>query len=190
MRRIQPNRNSSDLDELPAFPWLYAYEEDGPRLGSIVHRPVVPVALVGADVSSAVYALVDSGCSHVLAAPWLADEAGIDPKVSGRTLTLGIGGTSVMVEFADASLRLLAPGDSGDDVFVEWQAEVGFLKQWRPTWPMLVGQVGFFDQFTVTMSRFGLHTAVEAAEVFDARFGVPTAPPVPDIQESSRRRRR
>ncbi len=68
------------------------------------------------------------------------------------------------VEFADASLRLLAPGNAGDDVFVEWQAEVGFLKQWRPTWPMLVGQVGFFDQFTVTMSRFALNTAVEPVE--------------------------
>jgi Aspartyl protease len=155
-----------------------------------VHRPVVPVALVGADVSSTVYALVDSGCSHVLAAPWLADAAGIDPKASGRELLLGIGGTSVKVEFADASLRLMAPGSAGDDVFVEWQAEVGFLKQWRPTWPMLVGQVGFFDQFTVTISRFALHTAVEPVEKFDARYGVPPTSTVPDVQESSHRQRR
>jgi len=177
------------LAELPPFPWLFAYQEDGPRLGSIVQRPVVPVTLVGSDLSSTVYALVDSGCSHILAAPWLADEAGIDPKASGRTLLLGIGGTSVTVEFADASLRLMAPGDAGDDVFVEWQAEVGFLKQWRPTWPMLVGQVGFFDQFTVTMSRFSLQTAVEPVEVFDGRFGVPAAPTVPDTRGSSSRRR-
>jgi len=190
VRLIRPSRNLSDLGELPPFPWVYAYQEDGPRLGSIVHRPVVPVALVGADVSSTVYALVDSGCSHILAAPWLADAAGIDPKVSGRTLTLGIGGTSVKVEFADACLRLMAPGNGGDDTFVEWQAEVGFLQQWRPTWPMLVGQVGFFDQFTITMSRFALHTAVEPVEVFDARFGVPLAPPVPDVRGSSSRRHR
>jgi hypothetical protein len=141
---------------------------------------------VGADVSSTVYALVDSGCSHILAAPWLAYAAGIDPKASGRALLLGIGGTSVMVEFADASLRLMAPGDAGDDAFIEWQAEVGFLQQWRPTWPMLVGQVGFFDQFTVAMSRFALQTAVEPVEVFDGRFGVP---PAPDTPGSSRRRR-
>lgn len=190
MRLNQPSRNSSDLAELPPFPWLYAYQEDGPRLGTIVQRPVVPVALVGADVSSTVYALVDSGCSHILAAPWLADAAGIDPKASGRTLLLGIGGTSVTVEFADACLRLMAPGDAGDDVFLEWQAEVGFLQQWRPTWPMLVGQVGFFDQYTVTMSRFALQTAVEQVEVFDGRFGVPSAPTVPDNPGASRRRRR
>lgn len=190
MLLTQLNRNLSDLGELPPFPWLYAYQEDGPRLGTIVQRPVVPVALVGEDVSSTVYALVDSGCSHVLAAPWLADAARIDRKASGRTLHLGIGGTSVMVEFADASLRLMAPGEATDDVYVEWQAEVGFLQQWRPTWPMLVGQVGFFDQFTVTMSRFALQTAVEPADVFDARYGVPTVPQVRDARESARSRRR
>jgi hypothetical protein len=143
---------------------------------------------VGPEVSATVYALVDSGCSHVLAAPWLADAAGIDPKASGRELLLGLGGTSVKVEFADARLRLMAPGDAGDDVFIEWQAEVGFLKQWRPTWPMLVGQMGFFDQVTVTMSRFALHTAIEPLEVFDTRFGVPPAPTVPDGEHSRRRR--
>jgi hypothetical protein len=95
-----------------------------------------------------------------------------------------------MVEFADASLRLMAPGEANDDVYVEWQAEVGFLQQWRPTWPMLVGQVGFFDQFTVTMSRFALQTAVEPAGAFDARYGVQPAPPAPDVRESARGRRR
>jgi len=54
---------------------------------------------------------------------------------------------------------------------------------------MLVGQAGFFDQFTVTMSRFALQTAVEPVEAFDGRFGVPSAPAVPDTPASSRRRR-
>jgi hypothetical protein len=178
------------LVELPPFPWLYGYQEDGPRLDSIVQRPVVPIALVGAEVSTTVYALVDSGCEHVLAAPWLADAAGIDTKASGRDILLGIGGTSAKVEFADASVRLMAPGDVGDDVFAEWQAEVGFLKQWRPTWPMVVGQVGFLDQFTVTISRFSLQTAVEPVEVFDSRFGVPSAPTEPEDRRRVRRVRR
>jgi hypothetical protein len=187
VRLIQANRSLSDLGELPPFPWLYAYQEDGPRLDTIVQRPIVPVALVGSDVSATVYALVDSGCSHVLAAPWLAHEAGIDPKASGRELVLGIGGTSVTVEFAYASVRLMAPGNAGDDAFVEWQAEVGFLKQWRPTWPMVVGQVGFFDEFTVTMSRFAQQTAVETVGSFDERFGVPSAPTLPDDRSRARR---
>jgi len=29
---------------------VYPYQEDGPRLGSIVLRPIVPITLVGKDV--------------------------------------------------------------------------------------------------------------------------------------------
>jgi hypothetical protein len=172
------------LADPPRFPWLYAYQEDGPRLDSITLRPIVPVAVVGPEVSNTVYALVDSGCSHVLAAPWLAHSAGVDPKASGRTLRLGLGGTVEDVHFADVRLRLMAPVND-DEVFYEWEAEVGFIAQWRPTWPMLVGQMGFMDEFAVTMSLFAQHTAVEPASTFDDRYGVPIAPRLP---ESPRRR--
>jgi hypothetical protein len=36
---------------------------------------------------------------------------------------------------------------------------------------MIVGQVGFLDQFTVTFSRLAREFAVEAADTYDARFG-------------------
>jgi hypothetical protein len=49
---------------------------------------------------------------------------------------------------------------------------VGFVDHWRPTFVMILGQRGFFDQFTVTMSSFALHTAIEPVEEFDTRFGV------------------
>ncbi len=38
---------------------------------------------------------------------------------------------------------------------------------------MLLGQRGFLDQFTVSMSQFAQLTAVEEREEFDKRFGVP-----------------
>ena len=155
----------------PPFPWLYPYQEDGPRLGSVVLRPIVPITLAGADVAPAALALVDSGCEHVLAAPWLAAAAGVEQRTSQRHLDLGIGGRTVNVWFSDLTLRLHPP-DGGDDEFVEWQAEVGFVDHWRPTWPILVGQVGFLDRFTVTMSRLAQQVAVEAGEEFDRRFGV------------------
>jgi hypothetical protein len=34
------------------------------------------------------------------------------------------------------------------------------------------GQVGFFDRFSVTMSRLAKQTAVEDTDAFDERFGV------------------
>lgn len=137
----------------------------------VVLRPIVPVTLVGNDVAPTSLALVDSGCEHVLAAPWLANAVGVDLKQSDRRLDLGIGGQTVEVRFADLSMRLHPP-DGGDDEYVEWQAEVGFVHHWRPTWPMLVGQVGFLDRFTVTMSRLAQQVAVEEINSFDERFGV------------------
>lgn len=166
----------SGSGDLPAFPWLYPYVEDGPRLDQVVHRPIVSTALVGdtGEASDGLYALVDSGCSHVLAAPWVAYAAGVEPKMSDRTLQLGIGGGTVSVRFVDLKVRLIAPGGT-DEQFIEWDTEVGFLDQWKPTFPMILGQRGFLDQFTVTMSQFSLMTAVEEREKFDERFGVPTA---------------
>ena len=154
------------------FPWVFAYEEDGPRLDAVVLRPVVSVALCGpGEVSAPVYALVDSGCSHVLAAPWLADTISVDPDSSDRSLVLGLGGENVRVRFVDLRLRLFAPGGSETD-FMKWEDEVGFLKTWRPTWPVLLGQVAFMKRFTVTMSRHAQALAVEDQQVFDERFGV------------------
>ncbi|MFC7358888.1 hypothetical protein [Nocardioides astragali] len=72
----------------------------------------------------------------------------------------------------DLRVRLLAPTGS-DDQYIEWETEVGFVDQWRPTFLMLLGQRGFLDQFTVSMSQFAQLTAVEEREEFDKRFGVP-----------------
>lgn len=154
---------------LPPFPWLYLYQEDGPRLNTVVLRPIVAISLVGSDVAPPVLALVDSGCEHVLAAPWLANAVGVDPKDAHHSLDLGIGGQTVEVRFVDLALRLYAPTGADED-YVEWHAEVGFVHHWRPTWPILVGQVGFLDRFTVTMSRLAQQVAIEAGDTFDQRF--------------------
>jgi hypothetical protein len=162
------------LVDQPPFPWIYPYQAGDRRLDMITYRPLVSIQIVGADVSNNAHALVDSGCTHILAASWLADSAGVDPKASGRQLRLGIGGDWVDVEFADVTLRLIAPG--GDDRrYFEWQAEVGFLKRWQPPWPVIAGQVGFMDQFTVTPSLYAKHTAIELNTAFDDRYQTPLA---------------
>lgn len=119
----------------PPFPWIYPYQEDGPRLGTVVLCPIVPITLVGNDVAPTSLALVDSGCEHVLAAPWLVNAVGLDLDSSHRRIDLGIGGDTVEVRFLDLTMRLHPP-DGGDDDYVAWQAEVGFPRHWRPTWPI------------------------------------------------------
>ena len=86
-------------------------------------------------------------------------------------------------QVSDLRIRLLAP-DGTDEQYIEWEAEVGFFDEWRPTFAMILGQRGFFDQFTVTMSLFSLQTAVEPLEQFDSRFGVPLAPSHPQSLRS------
>ena len=137
-------------------------------------RPVVPITLAGVEIAPTTLALVDSGSEHILAAPWLAIAAGIDPLASDKSMVLGIGGESVKTRFADLMIRLHPPGAPDDD-YVEWQAEVGFVDHWRPTWPIVLGQVGFIDRFTVTFQRQSRLLAVEDWDTFDQRFAVPPA---------------
>jgi len=88
------------------FPWLYRYAEDGPRRQTVVLRPVVPVTLVGDDLSTPVFALIDSGSEHVLAAPWLANAVGVNHSQAHDEIDLGIGGQIIRVSFVDLRLRL------------------------------------------------------------------------------------
>jgi hypothetical protein len=86
------------------------------------------------------------------------------------------------VRFTDVMLRISPPGAAADE-FEEWQAEVGFFNKWTPPWSVILGQVGFFDHFTVSMSRYSQALAVEPFNEFDERFKI-------QIRESEERRPR
>lgn len=58
----------------------------------MVLRPVAPISIVGREVAPVGPALVDSGCEHVLAAPWVARAALVDLDSSTRKVVLGLGG--------------------------------------------------------------------------------------------------
>lgn len=83
---------------------------------------------------------------------------------------MGIGGDTVKAHFLDASMRLHPPGGTIDE-FEEWPVEIGFVHQWRAPWQILLGQVGFFSRWTVTIQRDAQALAVEPYEAFDERFG-------------------
>jgi hypothetical protein len=157
------------------FPWIFPYVEDvasGPThpTGRIVYRPVVSITLAGPepDYDATLFALVDSGAERVLAAPGVARQIGVDPDTDHPT-PLKIGGETRLVHPADVTLRLAPEPDMPG---VEWRAEVGFFSEWTSApWQVILGQVGFFDQFTVTFSRHALRLAIEAEGVFDQRYG-------------------
>ena len=45
------------------------------------------------------------------------------------------------------------------------------MQDWHSDGFVLLGSVGFLDQFTVTASRFAQAVAVEERDAFDDRFG-------------------
>jgi hypothetical protein len=63
------------------------------------------------------------------------------------------------------------PGNDTSREPTSWYLEVGFIAGWRPLSPCILGNVGFLDRFTVTLSRSSQATAVEPLEAFDNRFG-------------------
>jgi len=112
--------------------------------------------------------LVDTGAENVLAASWLGDLAGIDLSVSGDTALIGIGGQTAEVTFAEVELRL--HGSDLDEELASWRCDVGFVPGWQAPFALVLGRVGFLDQFTVTFHRGAAMLAIEPWEAFDQRF--------------------
>ncbi len=106
-----------------------------------------------------------------MAAPWLAADAKVDLEHPRYETDLGIGGGRPAFKFVDLRIRLQYPGGQ-DTQFIEWEAEVGFSDEWKAPWPVLLGQSGFFDRFTVSMHRSAALTVIEEWGAFDKRFGI------------------
>jgi len=158
----------------PAFPWFFTYVEDpisgkNHPQGRMVYRPVVPITLIGPEEEDAAtfLALVDSGCDRCLAAPGVARQIAAEPDADLQ-VPMKIGGDTRMARPAQVTLRLTPEQGGGH---IEWQAEVDFFTGWTSSpWQVLLGQVGFFDQFTVTFSRNARQLAIEPEEEFDRRW--------------------
>jgi hypothetical protein len=155
-------------------PWLFPYvAETRPRRAREVLRPLVPVSL-GPNGAVRRWALIDTGAENVLAASWVADAAGVDLDDPIDVVRIGIGGQVTDVAFVEVEIGLHHPTEPAERV--SWRTEVGFVPGWQAEFPVVLGQVGFVNRFTVTFSRSAAMLAVEAPEVFDGRFGTgPTA---------------
>lgn len=121
--------------------------------------------------------LVDSGCEHLLIAPWVAQAAAVDTTTPTEEGELSIGGGRFHVKYFDLEVRLLHPAGN-DEHYVQWDCEIGVVEgKWKAPWGILLGQHGFFDHFTVSMHRSAALTVIEEWGVFDGRFGISSAEP-------------
>lgn len=96
--------------------------------------------------------------------------AGIDLSDHEGQTTHAVGGRVAVARYKTVGLRL-HPRDADEQRYVEWQAQVGFIEGWHSDGLVLLGNVGFLDRFTVTMSRFTQAIAVEERTAFDERYG-------------------
>jgi hypothetical protein len=167
----------------PSLPWIYEYEEETRPAGAHflekpLLRPAVWVRLAHGKERTQLYrALVDSGCDYILTPEWVAREIGVRPD-AGREITVRIGGAGRRVHFGDVRMQLyppetdpLDPDATAEMQPLEWDAQVGFFLEWQdPPWLVVLGQCGFFDEFTIVMSRLAQHVAITERDDFDARF--------------------
>lgn len=114
--------------------------------------------------------LVDTGADAILASDLLAEELGIDLEDNEGETSHGVGGKYHKAQYKTIALRLHA-GDAEVSEYREWQAQVGFVEDWHSYSFVLLGSVGFLDQFTVSASRFAQAVAVEDRDAFNDRFG-------------------
>ena len=171
--RTPTSRCQSVLAELRPLPWLYPYREDPywTRLEQPIFRPFVEVSLAhGGETTTVLDGLVDSGADPILASDLLAEQLGIDLEDNEGETSHGVGGKYHKARYKTISIRLHG-GDAELSEYHEWQAQVGFVQDWHSYSFVLLGSVGFLDQFTVTASRFAQGVAVEDRDAFDERFG-------------------
>jgi len=157
------------------FPWLFEYSDD-PVVGSesrwdrAVFRPLVQIRVIGpSGQSEKLFALVDSGTEYTLMMRWVVQSIGATFDAD-RAIPLGIGGDTLRVSPSDVELRF-GPSDVGEDQWVQWPAEVGVVEHWKAQWPVVLGQRGFFDRFTVSMSRHSQMIAIADRDDFDRLHG-------------------
>jgi hypothetical protein len=188
---MSPSSTTPVLTEREQRPWLYPYRRDvqlGWR-GELVLRPLLPVSLVNGDRGTPRLAgLVASGADLTLVSGLLAEELGIDLEdYEGEGAhRFGIG--EVRARYKTIDLRLHSPDDlslhSSDDLRLhspddlclrstdaaqgeyrpwrQWRSKIGFVENcWYSDGLVVLGGVGFFDQFEVAIGGPSQAVAIE-----------------------------
>lgn len=101
---------------------------------------------------------VDTGADPSLASDLLAVQLGIDLDDNEGESTHAVGGGTVTARYRTVQLRLHPPNPEHDG-FRAWEAPVGFVGGHTYRF-VILGTVGFLDQWTGTASRFEQSVAI------------------------------
>lgn len=109
----------------------------------IVHRPVIPLRIVGTSGHLEFRGLVDTGADDTLFPEAVIDQLGIAIPPGDRAVIVGIEGSTTVVRYGTVDLMLPGPGGG-----YRWSARVGFHAGFR----IVLGHVGFLEYFTATFN--------------------------------------
>ena len=151
---MSPSSTNPVLVEHERPPWLYPYRQDAQlgRHGETVLRPLLPVSLVNGDRGTPRLAgLVASGADLTLVSGLLAEQLGIDLEDNEGEDAHRFGIGVVKARYKTIDLRLHAP-DAAETGYREWRSKIGFVENcWYSNGLVVLGNVGFFDQFEVAI---------------------------------------
>ncbi len=159
------------LTEREQRPWLYPYRQDAQLgwHGELVLRPLLPVSLVNGDRGTPLLAgLVASGADLTLGSGLLAEQLGIDLEDHEGEGAHRFGIGVVKARYKTIDLRLHSPdaeqdpgaAEDGYRQWRQWRSRIGFVEDWPSNGFVVLGNVGFFDQFEVAISAFAHSVAV------------------------------
>lgn len=164
------NLSSTDLAE----PWVYPYTDFGEGRGKLP-RPVLRAVIgVGTSSDSPTFsAIVDTGGPITVVAQEVIQSGG-DPVDTGSSMFLRLAGSASEVPLYELTLEARPPADLAMEPAIRWRSLVAVLTPWpHQGTAVMLGQVGFLDNFTVTFGPGGF--VLEPADVFKRRYPTLTA---------------
>jgi predicted aspartyl protease len=111
---------------------------------TVIHRPIIPIRVIGSTGDASVLALLDTGADETLLPAFLIPQIGAVINLAETALFRGVGGQLVTVSYGTVELEL-RKGRTRH----RWTAKVGFLDGHNEA---ILGHVGFFQYFTATFN--------------------------------------
>jgi hypothetical protein len=147
------------------FPYeAYPVRGVGATRHAIVHRPMIPIRIVGPAGRHDLPALVDTGADDSLLPDLLIGLLGVALRPGDHAVIVGIEGSTTVVRYGTIDLEI--PGAGGG---YRWSARVGFHASFR----VVLGHSGFLEYFTASFNGRSRHLTLTPNGTAPA----PTIPP-------------
>jgi hypothetical protein len=118
---------------------------------AVVHRPAVPVRVIGPAGDGLTYGLADTGADETLLPDRLIDPLGVVIRSGEDATIIAIDGGAVPVRYGAVDLELRRRG-----AVYRWTARVAFHAGVRT----ILGHAGFLEHFTATSNGLRRHVTL------------------------------